>query len=140
MKAIGVFLVFGGVLACAAGISLTRPGTVLERMWALNSRAFQELAPLGPSVGLLFLVLAVALMLAGAGWLKRRRWGWQLAVAIIGTQVLGNCIQIFPGRVTEGIVGVTIAGALLFYITRGRVRRFVYRRDSMRGSALEDGG
>ena len=55
-------------------------------------------------------------------WLKRRRWGWRLAVVIIGTQVLGNLVSIFLGRIVEGVLGFTIAGALLLYIIRPDVR------------------
>jgi hypothetical protein len=91
-------------------------------MWALNPRAYDELAPLGKPAGFLFLSLAVALILAGTGWLKRRQWGWRLAVAIIGTEVLGNFVNVFFGRVVQGLVGVTIADALLLYISRPYVR------------------
>ena len=118
MTAIGIFLLFGTVMAFLAGATLVWRGTFLDRMWALNPRAYDELAPLGKPVGLLFLSLAVALALAATGWLKRRRWGWQLAVTIIGAEVLGNFVNIFFGRVVQGLVGVTIAGALLLYVTR----------------------
>jgi hypothetical protein len=122
MTAIGIFLFFGTVMAFLAGTTLVWPGTFLDHMWALNPRAYDELAPLGKPVGLLFLSLAMALALAATGWLKRRRWGWQLAVAIIGTQVLGDFVNIFFGRVVQGLVGVAIAGALLLYITRPYLR------------------
>lgn len=101
---------------------VVRRGTALDRMWALNPRAYDELAPLGKTAGLLFLSLAAVLALAAIGWLKRRRWGWQLAVAIIGTQVLGNFMNILSGRLLEGVLGATLAGALLLYILRTRVR------------------
>jgi hypothetical protein len=45
-----------------------------------------------------------------------------LAVVVIGTQVLGDVTNIFYGRIIQGVVGVTIAGALLFYMTRPYVR------------------
>ncbi len=122
MTAIGIFLFFGTVMAFLAGTTLVWRGTFLDRIWALNPRAYDELAPLGKPVGLLFLSLAVSLALAATGWFKRRRWGWQLAVAIIGTQVLGDFVNIFLGRTIQGLVGVTIAGALLFYITRPHAR------------------
>lgn len=122
MTAIGIFLFFGTAMAFLAGTTLVWRGTILDRMWALNPRAYDELAPLGKPMGLLFLSLALALALAGTGWLKRRRWGWQLAVALIGTEVLGNCVNIFFGRAAQGLAGVTIAGALLLYITRPYVR------------------
>ncbi len=85
MTAIGIFLFFGTAMAFLAGTTLVWRGTILDRMWALNPRAYDELAPLGKPMGLLFLSLAVALALAAIGWLKRRQWGWRLAVAIIGT-------------------------------------------------------
>ncbi len=110
-------------MAFIAGASLVKRGTALDRMWALNPRAYDELAPFGKAAGLLFLSLAAVLALAATGWLKRRRWGWQLAVATIGTQVLGNFVNILSGRLLEGAgPGATLAGALLLYILRARVR------------------
>jgi len=88
----------------------------------LNPRAYSELSPSGKPMGLLFLSLAAALAIAGTGWLKRRPWGWQLAVVIIGTQVVGDVTNIFYGRIIQGAVGVTIAGVLLFYMTRPFIR------------------
>jgi hypothetical protein len=122
MTAIGIFLLFGAVMASLAGTTLVWTGTFLDRIWTLNPRAYNQLAPLGKIVGVLFLSLALALALAAAGWLVRRRWGWQLAVTIIGTQVLGDFVNIFSGRPVQGMLGVSIAGALLFYITRPFVR------------------
>ncbi len=52
----------------------------------------------------------------------RRRWGWQFAVAIIGTQALGDIVNILYGHTIQGAVGVMIASALLFYMTRPSIR------------------
>lgn len=122
LSVIGIFLLFGTCMAFLAGATLLWPGTFLDRIWALNPHAYNQLAPLGKAVGVAFLSLAVALALAATGWFNRRRWGWQLAVAIIGTQVLGDFVGIFYGRLVQGLAGVIIAGALLFYITRPYVR------------------
>lgn len=105
-----------------AGITLVRQGTVLDGMWALNPRAYHELAPLGKPVGLLFLLLAVTLAVASAGWFKRRRWGWLLVVVIIGMQVASNLLHILLGRLFEGVVGLAIAGPLFLYIIRPNIR------------------
>ena len=134
MTTIGVFLLFGAVMAFLAGTSLVWRGTALDRMWVLNPRAYTELAPFGKTVGFLFLLLAGALALAGVGWLERRRWGWQLAVVIIATQVLGDFVNIFLGHTVQGGIGVAIAGTLLFYMARRNVRNnFVSGRRNVGG-------
>src|SRR5215467_5654069 len=115
MIAVGIFLLFGAAMASTAGISLVAHGTVLDRMWALNPRAYNELEPLGKIVGVPFLLLAFVLAFAGVGWFKRRRWGWLLTVVIMAVQLLANLVNIFEGRVVEGGVGVTVAVALLVY-------------------------
>jgi hypothetical protein len=70
--------------------------------WALNPRAYSELAPFGKRIGLLFLSLAAALAIASTGWLKRRRWGWQLALVIVGTQVLWDIRTFITGASFRG--------------------------------------
>jgi hypothetical protein len=122
LKAVGSILLFGAVMASIAGITLVWRGTALSGIWTLNPRAYSELVPLGKPIGLLFLSLAAVLAIAGTGWLNRRRWGWQLAVVIIGTQVLGDITNICYGHIIQGLVGVAIAGALLFYMTRPFIR------------------
>ena len=122
LTAVGIFLVFGAVIATLAGISLRWPRTYLDDMWILNPPAHRGLAPYGPVVGLFFLLLGATLAVAAAGWFKRKAWGWWLAVAVIATQVLGDLLNASSGRVVEGAFGVTIAGLLLFYLTRPQVR------------------
>jgi len=127
--AVGVFLFFGDIMACLAGTTLIWRGTLLDHLWTLNAPAYRQLAPLGKTVGVPFLVLSAALAAAGLGWFGRRLWGWRLAVAIIATQVLGDLVSIFMGQFVRGAVGVAIAGALLFYLLRPEVRvAFVARR------------
>ena len=122
MTAIGVFLLFGATMACTAGITLVHRGTVLDRIWALNPGAYRELAPFGRTVGIPFLLVAVALAVSGLGWLKRQRWGWQLAVFIIVIQVFGDFVNVFCGHLVQGGVGIAMAGALLFYMLRPNIR------------------
>jgi len=47
------FLFFGAPMASLAGITLVCRGTALDRMWTLNPRAHNELAPLGQPMSLL---------------------------------------------------------------------------------------
>jgi hypothetical protein len=118
----GIFLVFGACMASLAGLTLAVPGTALDRVWLLNPRAYIQLKPLGKEVGILFLLLAVMLAAAAAGWFQRRIWGWRLAVAIIATQIAGDLVNSFSGHPIEGGIGVVIAGGLLVYLFRTEVK------------------
>jgi hypothetical protein len=129
MTGVGTFLLFGAVTASLAGATLVWHGTALDRMWTLNPRAYRELAPFGKIAGILFLLLGATLAFAGVGWFKRRLWGWQLAVVVIATQVLGDVINIFLGRVIEGGIGIAIASALLVYLLRADVKSVFQRHE-----------
>ena len=134
ITAVGIFLVFGAAMASLAGTTLVWPGSALDRIWNLNPRAHEELAPFGRVVGIPFLLLGATLAVASLGWFKRRRWGWQLAVAIIATQVLGDLVNIFRGNLLRGGIGFLIAGALLSYLLHPRLRSAFARGESLRVS------
>jgi hypothetical protein len=119
---IGIFLFFGFITAIFAATTLLWRGTVLDRLWALNPIAYKQLARLGNTVGILFLVLGTALATAGIGWFRRRLWGWRLAVVIIATQVLGDVVNCVRGDWLRGGTGVIIAAALLLFLLQPRIR------------------
>jgi hypothetical protein len=120
--AVGVFLFFGATMASYAAVTLLWEGTAFDRLWALNPTAYKQLSLLGARAGILFLILAFALAIAGVGWLRRRLWGWKLAVVIIALQVLGDFINCIRGDLPRGGIGVAIAGALLLFLLRPRMK------------------
>ena len=126
----GIFLYFGAVMASLAGVTLVWRGTFLDHLWILNSRAYQELSPLGITVGIALLSLGVILAVAGACWLLRRFWGWALAAAVIATQVLGNLVNAARGDFLEGSVGFLLSSALLYFLLRPNVRAAFTRQPS----------
>ena len=121
-NAIGIFLFFGAVVAGLAAITLLWRGTPLDRLWVLNQVAYNSLVPMGRAVGILFLLLSGALTTAGIGWFRRRPWGWRLAVVIIATQVVGDLVNCVRGDSLRGGTGVIIAGALLLFLWRPKIR------------------
>ena len=120
--AIGIFLFFGAIMASLAATTLLWRGTPLDRLWAFNPMAYKQLAPLGGTFGILFLLLGAALTTAAIGWFRRRLWGWRLAVAIIATQILGDVVNCVRGDLLRGGTGVIIAGALLLFLLKPKVR------------------
>lgn len=120
--AFGVFLFFGAAMASLAGTTLAWPGTALDRVWLLNPGAYRQLAPLGRVIGVAFLVLGMVMALAGVGWFRRRLWGWRLGVAIIAIQALGDLVNCLRGDFLRGGVGLAIAGGLLVYLLRPKLR------------------
>jgi hypothetical protein len=119
--AIGIFLFFGALMAGLAATTLLWRGTALDRAWALNPMAYEQLAPLGVIIGILFPLLGVALMTAGIGWFRRRLWGWRLAVAIVAIQVLADVVNCFRGDWLHGGIGIIIAGVLLLFLLLSKI-------------------
>jgi hypothetical protein len=122
MTAVGAFLVFGACMSGLAGVTLVCRGTTLDRVWALNPTAYRKLATFSGTAGPLFLLLSATMAFACVGWFKRRFWGWALAVGIISTQVAGDSINLVRGDFVRGGTGLAIAGALLLYLLRPKVR------------------
>jgi hypothetical protein len=77
---VGIFLFFGAMMASLAATTLLWRGTALDVLWDLNPAAYKKLAPMGSTVGILFLLLGAGLTMAGLEWFRRRLWGWRLAV------------------------------------------------------------
>jgi hypothetical protein len=126
MTAVGVFLVFGACMSGLAGSTLVWQGTLLDRVWVLNPEAYRRLAPLGGTVGPLFLLLSATMVMTAVGWFQRRRWGWALATAIISTQVAGDCINLVRGDFLRGGIGLMIASALLVFLLRPKVHNLFH--------------
>jgi hypothetical protein len=122
--AIGAFFVFGATMAAYATVTLLKPGTFLDPLWALNKRGHAGLVLLGRGAVLLFAVLSVLLGLTAVGWFRRKYWGWTLGVGIIAINATGDLINGVMGEGLKGAVGVAIAGLLLIYMTRPRVRNY----------------
>ena len=115
-------------MAAYAAVTLFRPGTFLDRLWALNPRGHIGLTGLGPMVAVPFSVLSIVLFLAALGWFRRQYWGWLLGTVVIATNLAADFIHAFLGDWLRSGVGVIIAGLLLFYLTRPPVRTYFLPR------------
>jgi hypothetical protein len=124
---IGIFFLFGATMAAYASVTLLKPGTALDALWALNRTGHTQLASLGKGAGLGFAVLSALLCATSVGWFRRRYWGWLLGTAVIAINAAGDLINGLRGEWLKGAVGVAIAGLLLLYMTRSGVRHYFRR-------------
>jgi len=113
-------------MATLAGTMLLWPGTALDELWRLNPVAQQLLTPIGRTVGLLFLLLSVTLLIAAAGWFRSRLWGWRLTVVILSVQFAGDFINLLRGDLFRGGLGLLVAGALLYFLLHSNIRSFFH--------------
>jgi hypothetical protein len=124
---IGVFFLFGATMAAYAAVTLLKPGTVLDRLWALNKTGHVQLATLGKIAVLGFVAPSALMFTTAIGWFRRRHWGWLLGTAIVAINATGDLINGVTGERLKGAVGVAIAGLLLLYMTRVGVRNYFRR-------------
>jgi hypothetical protein len=122
--AISVILLVSGAIALTTGVSLAIPGSLLDRIWALNRRAYIEFATLGRPAGILLMILGFICAIATAGLLKRRKWGWWLSVGLFVVNVAGDAARIFTGEPVKGAFGAAIVAGFVIYLTRSRVREY----------------
>lgn len=115
------FAVATGILV-VAGLALTVPGTPADLIWSPLPSRRGMLMPYRQWMGPAFLGLALVMAAASLGCLRRRKWGWRLALAIFAVNGFGDLAQLALGHVLEGAVGVTVAALILFALTRPRVK------------------
>jgi len=124
---IGAFFVFGATMAVYAATTLLVPETVLDLLWALNKRGHTGLILVGRGAVFMFAVLSVLLGLAAVGWFRRKYWGWVLGVTIIAINATGDLINSVMGDWRKAAIGLAIAGLLLIYMARARVRNYFHQ-------------
>jgi len=122
LTAMAVFLFFEATMETLPGITLLFPGSFLDPMWRFNPEAGEQLRHLGRGIGIAFLGLGAAMIAAVIGWIKRRFWGWALAVLIVTRQVLGDFVNALRGEWLKGAVGAATAVTLLVYLLRSTTR------------------
>jgi hypothetical protein len=116
------FFVAATVMCAIAGVTLLAPSTALSGIWVIKPQEYADLLELVPWSGIGFLVLS--LVMAGAAWgcWQRKLWGWRLAIAIFAANASGDIWQALRGRAAEGILGIAVAGAIILWLSRAKVK------------------
>jgi hypothetical protein len=125
--ALGVFSLFAATMAALSSVTLLAPGTPLDAMWRIKPAAHAQLLAMGPVVGVGFALLCGAALATSVGTFGRRRWGWWAAVVGVCANATGDAINALAGSWAEGLVGVSITAAIVWWLTRPSVRA-LFRR------------
>jgi hypothetical protein len=120
---VGVFSLLAAAIAAAAGTTLIRPDGPLDIIWSIrNDDTHAKMLALGWPVGVGLWLLAIVALVLAWGSFGQRRWAWWITVIGITVNGAADLGRIATGGYVEGLVGVVIAGLILFWLTRRGVR------------------
>ena len=119
---LGFFSALATIVLIVAGVTLLWPDTPLDLIWVVAKEKHQTLIPYGQPVGTGFLLLSLGAVAASVGNFLRREWGRRIAIGGFAANGVGDIAQIAIGHFIEGAIGISVAGALVYYLTRSHVR------------------
>ena len=121
---IALVLLFA-VGTCASfisAVSLAFPGSFLEPIWRLNPSARAGFTRIGPMAVVLMVAVCISCIFTAIGLWLGRHWGYRLAVAMLAVNLCGDVVNVITGTEPRAIIGIPIAGLILFYLLRKRTR------------------
>ena len=110
------FFAFGATM-CALTLGLLLfPGSALDSLWRLNPDARLAFNSLGYWSVVLMLAVGTACLFAAIGLWRVKSWGTWLAAIILSINMLGDLTNVFVREDYRGLVGVPVAGAMIFLL------------------------
>ena len=110
------FFAFGATM-CALTVSLLLfPGSALDWLWRLNPDALLAFQSLGSWSLVLMGTVGIASLFAAIGLWRAKPWGVWLALIILSINMLGDLTNVFVRHDYRGLIGVPVAGAMIFFL------------------------
>jgi len=102
---------------CALTVSLLLfPGSALDWLWRLNPDALLAFQSLGSWSLVLMGTVGIASLFAAIGLWRAKPWGVWLALIILSINMLGDLTNVFVRHDYRGLIGVPVAGAMIFLL------------------------
>jgi hypothetical protein len=120
---LGAFFVFAALMSAFSAWTLLAPGGPLDLVWRVKPAEHAQLLAMGPAVGAGFVALALVAAAGSVGAFGRRRWAWWVAVVGIAANGAADGLRGLAGAWLDGLVGVSVTAAIVWWLTRPRVRR-----------------
>jgi hypothetical protein len=119
LKLLAVFFAFG---ACTCGLTiwlLFFPGGALDSLWRLNPEAHAAFQRIGGLSILLMAIVGAACALAAIGLARNAKWARWVGILILAVNLVVDLTNAFVRHDLRTLIGVPIAGAMIFYLARG---------------------
>ena len=110
------FFAFGATICALTIVLLLFPGSSLDSLWRLNPDARVAFESLGYWSVVLMLAVGTACLFAAIGLWRARAWGTWLALIILSINMLGDLTNVFVRHDYRGLIGVRIAGAMIWLL------------------------
>ena len=94
------------------------PGGALDSLWRLNPEAHAAFQRIGGLLILLMVIVGVACALAAIGLARNAKWGRWLGILILAANLVGDLTNAFVRHDLRTLIGVPIAGAMIFYLAK----------------------
>jgi hypothetical protein len=118
MKLLAIFFAFGACMCALTIWLLLFPGGALNSLWRLNPEAHAAFQRIGGLSILLMSIVGVACALAAIGLARNAKWARWVGVLILTANLVGDLTNAFVRHDLRTLVGVPIAGAMIFYLGR----------------------
>jgi hypothetical protein len=130
ITALVVFFSFGAAVAGLTVGMLLAPGAWADAVWRLKPSAPADFRAMGAVAVPLMLVVAAACAGAAIGLWGGRRWGYRLAIGVLGVNLVGDLANGLIRHDWRTLIGIPVGGAMLLYLTRPNIRhRFPAREN-----------
>ena len=122
--AVAGFFGLAALIAAASLLSLLLPHNSIQIIWRLNPQARANFEMMGHWAFALLAVVATACALAAVGLWTRKDWGRRLAIGILIANLAGDLGNALSRGDFRTLVGIPIAGTLIWYLTTDQVRKY----------------
>jgi uncharacterized membrane protein (DUF2068 family) len=124
---LSIFFLAATVITLVAAVSLLFPNGFLEPIWKLNPRGRTGLGSDWHWAVLLFLIVGITCAIAALGLWQGRRWVYLTALAVLSLNLFGDLFNVISGIEPRAAIGIPIAGLIIVYLFRPKVRLFFSR-------------
>jgi hypothetical protein len=119
MRLLALFFAFGACMCALTIVLLLFPGGPLDSLWQINPEPHAAFQRMGGLSILLMSAVGGACALAAIGLAGNARWGRSLGILILVVNLIGDLTNAFVRNDFRTLIGVPIAGAIIFYLARG---------------------